>query len=122
MRRGCMRIALDFDGVVTRDRYVWCQVVELLLRYGHEVVLVTNRGPGLADPDRFPEKDVREVAEAWGIPLVLCGPRPKASVPDVDVWIDDHPEWVHGGPWLQPRFDDGLGPAIVPGSVPGEDF
>lgn len=101
-----MRIALDFDGVVTEDPYAWARVVEILLWCRHEVVLVTNRGPGWGDDGRFPEKDVKEIADVWGIPFILCGPRPKREcVSGVDVWIDDRPEWVDGGPWLVGRTD-----------------
>lgn len=97
-----MKIALDYDGTITRDPATWEEVANLLHRWGHEVVIVTNRGPGWADDSRFPEAEVRELAEMWDVPLVLCGPRPKAEcVPDADVWIDDQPAWVHGGPWLE---------------------
>lgn len=81
-----MRIALDYDGTITRDPTLWELFVLEARASGHEVRVVTSRHP----------EDAPEFA---GCPIFATGMKPKGPfllslgwVPDV--WIDDHPERI----------------------------
>ena len=84
-----MRIAIDYDGTYTRDPSMWDLFIALAKSAGHEVVCVTQR---FADD---PEECVPEMP----CTVIYTNRQPKAfSVdPPIDIWIDDHPQWVYGG-------------------------
>lgn len=75
-----MRIALDWDGTHTLDPDFWDAFARLAKQYGHEVALVTARGPG-------------EHIEHF-LPVVYCSRTPKRGHFAADVWIDDAPELI----------------------------
>lgn len=91
-----MKIALDWDDTVTRDPTLWRQFVEIALRRGHDVRIVTMRY------ERELE-DVREMVLAWDVdhlPIIHTDRQQKrpycaehwSFFPDV--WIDDSPEFI----------------------------
>lgn len=85
-----MLIALDYDGTYTEDPRMWDTFINLAQSCGHEVHLVTMRAPDEyvemgRKPDRIHytnRKAKRPFMRALGL--------------DVQVWIDDMPEFVLG--------------------------
>lgn len=86
-----MIIAVDFDGTYAADPVTFAKVVENFLDAGHEVILVTNRGPEW-------HEDVDELVTN-NIPKLYAGSSSKRSYVaqhgyDVDIWIDDMPHII----------------------------
>lgn len=75
-----MRIALDWDGTYTADPEFWDDFARLARARGHEVTIVTGRGPS--------------EAIAHFLPIVYCSRTAKQNHYSADVWIDDIPRWV----------------------------
>ena len=104
-----MKIALDYDDTYTKDPRLWKKTVRLMKHLGHTVMLVTNRGlTHLPNSIGLSTEEPRTAAALMDIPCILCGPFAKREVMDalgekIDIWIDDHPEWVFGGPWQYPN-------------------
>lgn len=95
-----MLIAVDFDDTFTADPEFWRQVVALGKARGHSFVCVTGRSdrPMLSDPTRHWGDEVREAIGDL-MPVVFAGSGWKRDAAakagyGVDVWVDDHPEWV----------------------------
>jgi hypothetical protein len=84
-----MRIALDYDGTYTADPELWREFIRIAKSRGHEVVCVTMR-------------NVDEAMEPFGASNYYFTDR-KAKVPamaeegiQIDIWIDDKPQWLMG--------------------------
>lgn len=94
-----MHIGLDYDETVTADPHLWQQVVQLFLRAGHQVSLVSIR------PLNQPNTDLIEFSCACGIPMFTTNGMQKAPYMaaegcPVDIWIDDAPETIPSGTTL----------------------
>jgi len=76
-----MKISLDYDGTYTRDPELWKQFVAIAKQRGHEVTIVTGRSPA-------------EVIRNVELPIVYCSRTAKRNHFQVDVWIDDEPQWI----------------------------
>jgi hypothetical protein len=93
-----MVISIDYDDTWTADPQGWQQVVTLMRRRGHTVILITNR-PNLPPSRHEVERDVRGFVDA----IIFAGiPTPKRLAAErhgyhVDVWIDDCPSAVDHG-------------------------
>jgi len=84
---------IDYHGTFSRDPDAFREMVKALQYRGHTCVLVT----GIADGDRFAAEVRREVGNL--MPIVFANnawkrDMAKAAGFDVDVWIDDSPEWI----------------------------
>jgi hydroxymethylpyrimidine pyrophosphatase-like HAD family hydrolase len=86
-----MLIALDFDGTYTEDSDMWDDIIKIMHRRGHKVVIVTMRYQD--DPDEsinkyFPFQTVyytnRKAKKPFMDELGIM----------IDVWIDDSPNWL----------------------------
>jgi hypothetical protein len=104
-----LKIGIDFDHTYAADPETWHDVVETLLDAGHHVYLVTKRhddGPHVAG-------EVYEVVTNE-IPIVFCGRTGIVYKHDlmveyhdveVDVWIDDKPEFIKGPDKIKEDLD-----------------
>jgi hypothetical protein len=88
-----MLFGIDYDGTFSRDPPLFRALVSSVRARGHDVVLVTGRS------DVAPWGD--EVRKAVGglMPIVFAADGWKRDAAaqagfDVDVWIDDHPEYI----------------------------
>jgi hypothetical protein len=88
-----MTIALDYDNCFTLDPDFWRFMVRYAENLGHRFVMVTGREESTAMG--------RECLAAIDglMPVVFAGPEWKRTAAEkkgwkVDVWIDDHPEYV----------------------------
>lgn len=87
-----MLFAIDFDGTYAADPAVFARLRALLEDAGHRCVLVTGR----SDEGRWGE-EVR--ATVGDLPIVFAAGGWKRAAAEaaglqVDVWIDDAPEYV----------------------------
>ena len=93
-----MVISIDYDDTWTADPNGWQQVVTMMRKRGHVVILVTNR-PNIP---RFTREVMRDV-ERFVDDVIFAGvPTPKRQAAsnlgyNVDVWIDDYPSAVDFG-------------------------
>jgi len=81
-----MRIAIDYDGTITRDRPLLIAFIRDAMARGHEVLCVTMRS------DSDPITDLP-------CPVIYTDSARKGffmehSGRHVDIWIDDHPEMI----------------------------
>ena len=102
-----MKIGIDFDKCYRADPETWREVVNIFQQNGHECVLITKRRP-------HNEEQVEEVKRVVDgqMPILFAGERYKNEVAEeygyeIDVWIDDHPEFIHN----QSDLKDQLGEA-----------
>jgi hypothetical protein len=91
--RSFMRIAIDYDGTWDRDPEAFLAVALAFRDAGHEVVMVTVRS------ERRPGSPLPSVPP-W-ITVYATGLAPKRAHMEelgieVDIWIDDQPEWIVG--------------------------
>ncbi len=88
-----MRFAIDFDGTFAADPELFRTLIAAIHARGHDCVLVTGRS------DTPPWGDeVRALVGAL-LPVVFAGGDWKRNAARraglaIDVWIDDHPEYV----------------------------
>jgi hypothetical protein len=88
-----MLIALDYDNTFTADTKCWREVVDVLQKHGHEVIIATSRFKLYGN--------YQEISESTGLNVVFCDHNAKAKtakqygvVPDI--WIDDDPWAIVG--------------------------
>lgn len=98
-----MLIALDYDNTFSADGMAWHGAMYSLRLAGHEIVGVTAR-----NRDEIIDDDLYMDACSY---VVYCAGNAKKAVmkalaQSVDVWIDDHPQYilhsyadVHGSLW-----------------------
>ena len=92
-----MRIALDFDGTITRHPVFWEDFVSLCKTHDIEVCVVTARPPRKSSQDQIP------YFLGHSVPIIFTSG--KAKKPhcqelgeEFDIWIDDNPWMVHINP------------------------
>ncbi|HVI42717.1 MAG TPA: hypothetical protein VM577_19085 [Anaerovoracaceae bacterium] len=88
-----MIIGIDYDGTFSADPEGWSQVIQLMQSRGHKVVCVTGR----SDEGEWGEQVKKGINGL--IPIVFAGSEwkreaAKAKGWDVNVWIDDNPEYI----------------------------
>jgi hypothetical protein len=85
-----MKIALDYDKTYTLDPAFWDLFIKNAKVCGHEVKIVTMRqsDPAARQTIFFPPCDV-----------IYTDLRAKKDFYNADVWIDDHPQYVHNDHW-----------------------
>lgn len=81
-----MRIAIDYDGTITRDPSLLIAFIRLAMAGGHDVVCVTMRSADQAIQN-LPCPVIYTDCEKKGFFMEKSGRH-------VDVWIDDHPEMI----------------------------
>jgi hypothetical protein len=88
-----MLIALDYDDTFTSDTQCWREVIEVLQKHGHEVIIATSRFKIYGNQ--------QEIEGSTGLPVLFCEHNAKAEsakkhgiVPDI--WIDDDPWAIVG--------------------------
>jgi len=79
-------IAVDYDNTYSDDEDMWRQLVEIMKKRGHLVVMVTARPP---------EDPINNVP----LEIFYTSSKPKAEFMrgkglEIDVWIDDWPELI----------------------------
>lgn len=85
-----MTIAFDFDDTITSDHRTMLKVMRLFRKAGHTVIVATLRH----EHERaFVDRLLKEE-----FPVVFCGrqikaPECRAQGYQVDVWVDDMPEY-----------------------------
>jgi len=89
-----MLIALDYDGTYTADPGLWHPFITALRSRGHRVFVVTMRFPSEGREveqrlGRHVDRIIFTAREAKRRHLQRLGH-------DVDVWIDNHPEYIDG--------------------------
>ena len=93
-----MVISIDYDDTWTADPKGWQQVVTIMRRRGHTVILITNR-PNLPRYTHEVKRDVGRFVDD----IIFAGiTMPKRTAAAnlgyvVDVWIDDFPSAVDHG-------------------------
>lgn len=85
-----LKIALDYDETYTTDKSFWRTFVELAKSHQHRVSFVTYRTNGDCDNNA----DIEYDSEQCGINVVYSWCKPKRSVFDADIWIDDSPATI----------------------------
>lgn len=81
-----MRIAIDYDGTITRDPSLLIAFIRAAMADGHEVLCVTMRSA--SQPiNELPCPVIYTDSEKKGFFMERAGRH-------VDVWIDDHPEMI----------------------------
>lgn len=83
-----MLLALDYDGTYSEDPDMWDVFIRVAKISGHEVVIVTMRHAE-AEPVFLPPCMVYYTGRK------AKGPWCAARGLNVDIWIDDNPNWVH---------------------------
>lgn len=88
-----MLFAIDFDGTFARDMDLFGEWLVIGRRMGHTFVLVTGRS------DVAPWGDEVRRAVAGRMPIVFAADGWKRAAAEaagykVDVWIEDHPEYI----------------------------
>lgn len=87
-----MRIGLDFDGTVDRDRRLWAEFVIGAIERGHEVAIVTMRIGPLTHPENH---DIAKFMKITGITqCIFTSGGQKSDHHKADVWIDDMPDMI----------------------------
>ncbi|MCW5156378.1 HAD family hydrolase [Burkholderia cenocepacia] len=86
-----MNVALDFDGTFTEDPEAWHVVIDLFLKRGHSVFLVTMRHPNEAN------RAMKDLAKK--ITVIFTSRQAKKKFVEeqgikINVWIDDNPHWI----------------------------
>ncbi len=88
-----MLFALDYDGTFDKNPDFWLDFIEKATEYRIVVVIVTAR----------PKDQIEDIVAAvpWNMPIYATGLTPKRAYMEeqglqVDVWIDDWPEWICG--------------------------
>ena len=85
-----LKIALDYDETYTADREFWRSFVALAKSHNHQVSFVTFRTHNIYDNNI----DIFIDSKKCGINIVYSSGKPKRSVFDADIWIDDSPETI----------------------------
>ena len=85
-----LKIALDYDETFTEDKAFWWSFIDLARSHHHLVSFVTYR----TDNDCDNNSDIEYDAKKCGIPVVYSWCKPKRSVFDADIWIDDSPATI----------------------------
>ena len=86
-----LTIAIDFDDTFGADPATFREAVKAFQAAGHQCILITNRPEDMGN-------DVRaEVGDL--MPIVFAGEWSKRAMAAqsgyrVDIWIDDHPQWI----------------------------
>ena len=81
-----MRIAIDYDGTITRDSSLLIAFVRAAMAAGHDIVCVTMRSVDQPIGD-LPCPVIYTDCEKKGFFMEKSGRH-------VDIWIDDHPEMI----------------------------
>jgi hypothetical protein len=84
-----MKIALDWDGTVTRDVGFWEVFVLMCKNHGHDVRIVTLRH----------ERQIDDDMRKFGIPIICTSNKQKRDhLREIewfaDIFIDDSPEFI----------------------------
>ncbi len=85
-----LKIALDYDETYTADKAFWRSFVELAKAHQHHVSFVTFRRDDICDNNADIEYDAKQCE----IDIVYSSMKPKRSVLDADIWIDDSPATI----------------------------
>lgn len=103
-----LTIAIDYDGTWAADAKLWEMFAEAARARGHQVILITNRTNDFNWGD-----EVRNAGEKFVDKVLIAGTSSKRIYAkergwDVDIWIDDNPQWVNeeGLRFLGPRGDE----------------
>lgn len=88
-----MKIALDYDGTVTESFDLWASFVSLFREGGHDVRIVTFRGP------EDSTNDLVDFAEYCDIPIIFTSRvAKKIHCQNIGweptIWIDDTPSLI----------------------------
>lgn len=90
-------IALDIDGTYTEDIKMWDAFIKLAQSAGHNVIICTMRYHG----GQYGNIESKELIEIFTdvCPIYFTGrqakkPYMEALGINVDIWIDDTPEWI----------------------------
>ncbi len=99
-----MRIALDFDGTITKAPPFWEDFVSLCITHSIEVCVVTARPPRKAYKDEIP------YFLGHSVPIIFTSGRAKKPYcsslgEEFDIWIDDNPWMVHLNPEELKEYD-----------------
>jgi len=84
-----MKIALDWDGTVTRNHEFWREFVALAKKYGVDIRIVTLRY----------DRQIDDEMRSFDIPIICTNQLQKrehcrAIEWHADIWIDDSPEFI----------------------------
>lgn len=85
-----VKVALDYDGVVTKGPYVFLEVVKDFQKAGWDVTIVTMRfrNEPVIVPKEFPNLEVIYTGRKAKKPFV------SELGYTFDIWIDDHPQLI----------------------------
>ena len=86
-----VRVALDYDGVVTKDPHVFLKVVKDFQKAGWDVTIVTMRfrNEPVIVPKGFPTLEVIYTGRKAKKPFIA-----ERYNLTFDIWIDDHPQLI----------------------------
>jgi hypothetical protein len=114
-----LTLALDYDLTFTADPECFKSIIRCFQSVGHEVFIVTLRGPqDIGEGDFF-----EELNEKYGVETIFCDGEAKEKVVHsrnigIDIWIDDNPRGIiEGSPMtnadiIQWRIDNNI-PAVA---------
>lgn len=92
-----LKIALDYDETFTAAPDLFTSFVSGALASGHEVKFVTARSKD------WDNGDISYHAGRLGIGIIYCSLEPKRFHYDADIWIDDTPEAIVSGGYVQDK-------------------
>jgi len=80
-----MKIALDYDGTYTANRYLWDKFADVCQYHEVELFIVTMR---------YPHEEITA-----DLPIIYTSRKAKKIYCEekgiyFDIWIDDNPEWL----------------------------
>ncbi len=83
-----LKIALDYDLTYTEDSMLWLAFAFMAIGMGHDVMIVTARGPVL--------DEIHDLAQSM---IIYCDGKSKIDVCkeigwEPDIWIDDNPAGI----------------------------
>lgn len=83
-------ISLDFDDTYSKDFETWDKIINIFLKQGHTISIVTYRDPGI--PINY---------NSYNLPVYYTSYKAKREYMEskgikIDVWIDDSPETIIG--------------------------
>mgnify|MGYP000633717844 CR=1 FL=1 len=82
-----MKIGLDYDGTITRDKAFWKAFIYMAKAAGHEVFIVTMRY-------EHEPVDMRMDCLVYYTERKAKQPFMARQGIQIDIWIDDNPQWV----------------------------
>lgn len=88
--------SLDYDGTYTADPELWLDFIKLAHERGHKVVCVTMRHLHETEDGSFDPR-LKGLVTVFPTGREAKKPHMRKKGQQIDIWIDDVPEWIFEG-------------------------